>query len=98
MLFIEGRVCDIIVIWFVFFMNLLVVYSVFSWFFMMLVGEGFSLLVVVNGFMVYNIGGVFGVLLCVVVIGCFGLCVFMLFCCLVVVGIVFVLCSLDVSS
>lgn len=97
-LFAEGRARDTIAIWLAFFMNLLAVYSAFSWLPTMLAGEGLSPSVAANGLTAYNIGGVFGALLCAVVIGRFGSRVPMLLCCLAAAGTAFALRSLDVSS
>ena len=97
-LFTEGRARDTIAIWLAFFMNLLAVYSAFSWLPTMLAGEGLSPSVAANGLTAYNIGGVFGALLCAVVIGRFGSRVPMLLCCLAAAGTAFALRSLDVSS
>lgn len=97
-LFTDGRARDTIAIWVAFFMNLLAVYSAFSWLPTMLAGEGLSPSLAANGLTAYNIGGVFGALLCAVVIGRFGSRVPMLLCCLAAAGTAFALRSLDVSS
>lgn len=80
-----------VVFWVVFFMCLFVVYVVFSWLLMMFVLEGLSVSVVGLGLMVYNFGGVIGVLVCVVMIVWWGLCWLMVLCCVGVVVSVFVL-------
>lgn len=86
-----------IVLWCVFFMCLFVVYVVFSWLLMMFVVSGLSVLVVGLGFIVYNFGGVIGVLLCVWVIVYVGLCWLFVLCSIGGVVSVVWLMGVDVS-
>lgn len=71
-LFDTGRARDTLAIWAAFFMCLLAVYSAFSWLPTMLAAEGLSPAVAGSGLTAYNFGGVFGALICAVVITRFG--------------------------
>jgi AAHS family 4-hydroxybenzoate transporter-like MFS transporter len=71
-LFDTGRALDTIAIWAAFFMCLLAVYSAFSWLPTMLASEGLSPAIAGSGLTAYNLGGVFGALLCAVAITRFG--------------------------
>lgn len=71
-LFDRGRARDTMAIWAAFFMCLLAVYSAFSWLPTMLASEGLSPAVAGSGLTAYNFGGVFGALICAVVITRFG--------------------------
>jgi AAHS family 4-hydroxybenzoate transporter-like MFS transporter len=67
-LFDAGRARDTIAIWAAFFMCLLAVYSAFSWLPTMLASEGMSPEIAGSGLTAYNLGGVFGALICAVAI------------------------------
>lgn len=71
-LFETGRARDTVAIWAAFFMCLLAVYSAFSWLPTMLASEGLSPAIAASGLTAYNLGGVFGALMCAVVITRFG--------------------------
>ena len=71
-LFDTGRARDTVAIWAAFFMCLLAVYSAFSWLPTMLASEGLSPAIAGSGLTAYNLGGVFGALICAVVITRFG--------------------------
>ncbi len=71
-LFARGRARDTLAIWCAFFACLLAVYSAFSWLPTMLAGEGLGVAVAGSGLTAYNLGGVFGALLCAVAIARFG--------------------------
>jgi MFS transporter, AAHS family, 4-hydroxybenzoate transporter len=71
-LFETGRARDTLAIWAAFFMCLLAVYSAFSWLPAMLASEGLSPAIAGSGLTAYNLGGVFGALICAVVITRFG--------------------------
>ena len=71
-LFDKGRTRDTIAIWAAFFMCLLAVYSAFSWLPTMLASEGLSPAIAGSGLTAYNLGGVFGALICAAVITRFG--------------------------
>jgi len=71
-LFESGRARDTVAIWAAFFMCLLAVYSAFSWLPAMLASEGLSPAIAGSGLTAYNLGGVFGALICAVVITRFG--------------------------
>jgi AAHS family 4-hydroxybenzoate transporter-like MFS transporter len=71
-LFETGRARDTVAIWAAFFMCLLAVYSAFSWLPTMLASEGLSPAIAGSGLTAYNLGGVFGALICAVVITRFG--------------------------
>jgi AAHS family 4-hydroxybenzoate transporter-like MFS transporter len=71
-LFDSGRARDTVAIWAAFFMCLLAVYSAFSWLPTMLASEGLAPAVAGSGLTAYNLGGVFGALICAVVITRFG--------------------------
>ncbi|MEJ8825036.1 MFS transporter [Variovorax humicola] len=71
-LFETGRARDTLAIWAAFFMCLLAVYSAFSWLPTMLAAEGLPPAVAGSGLTAYNLGGVFGPLLCAVAITRFG--------------------------
>ncbi|WP_343589578.1 MFS transporter [Paracidovorax wautersii] len=97
-LFANGLARDTLALWIAFFMNLLTVYSAFSWLPTMLAGEGLSPSVAGEGLTAYNIGGVFGALLCAVVIGRFGSRRPLLLCCLAAMASALFLRSLDIKS
>lgn len=97
-LFGHGLARDTMALWVAFFMNLLAVYSAFSWLPTMLAGEGLSPAVAGEGLTAYNIGGVFGALLCAVMIGRFGSRRPLLLCCLAATASALFLRSLDVKS
>lgn len=71
-LFKRGRLRDTILIWTAFFLNLLAVYTAFSWLPAMLVSEGLDLSVAGHGLTYYNFGGILGALLCAWAITRFG--------------------------
>ncbi len=97
-LFAPGQARDTMALWIAFFMNLLAVYSAFSWLPTMLAGEGLSPSVAGSGLTAYNVGGVLGALLCALIIGRFGSRVPMLLCCLAAAATALLLRSLDVAS
>ncbi|MFS2116631.1 MFS transporter, partial [Herbaspirillum frisingense] len=97
-LFAPGLARDTMALWIAFFMNLLAVYSAFSWLPTMLAGEGLSPSVAGNGLTAYNVGGVLGALLCALIIGRFGSRVPMLLCCLAAAATALLLRSLDVAN
>ena len=63
-LFREGRTRDTLALWCAFFLNLLAVYTAFTWLPAMLVSEGLNVGVASSGLTAYNFGGVIGALLC----------------------------------
>lgn len=71
-LFTPGLARDTIAIGCVFLMSLLAIYSVFSWLPTMLTAEGMSARAAGGGLTAYNLGGVFGALLCATVIKRYG--------------------------
>ncbi|QRE73176.1 MFS transporter [Methylobacterium aquaticum] len=71
-LFEAGRARDTIALWCAFFLNLLAVYSAFSWLPTMLNAAGLDIAVAGSGLTAYNFGGVLGALLCAVAITRFG--------------------------
>jgi AAHS family 4-hydroxybenzoate transporter-like MFS transporter len=71
-LFAPGCARDTIAIWCVFLMSLLAIYSVFSWLPTMLTTEGLDVTAAGAGLTAYNLGGVFGAMLCAVAITRFG--------------------------
>jgi len=71
-LFERGRARDTIALWCAFFLNLLAVYSAFTWLPAMLVSEGLNVAVAGSGLTAYNFGGVFGALICALAITRFG--------------------------
>ncbi|AON53387.1 MFS transporter [Herbaspirillum seropedicae] len=97
-LFASGQARDTMALWVAFFMNLLAVYSAFSWLPTMLAGEGLSPSVAGAGLTAYNFGGVFGALLCALFITRFGSRLPMLLCCLAATASALFLRSLDVAS
>jgi len=72
---------DTLALWCAFFMCLLTVYSAFSWLPTMLVSAGLSGTIASSGLTAYNLGGVFGALLCAAAIARFGSRWAMLACC-----------------
>jgi len=80
-LFERGLARDTIALWAAFFLNLLAVYSAFSWLPTMLVSEGLDVAVAGSGLTAYNFGGVFGALICAVAITHFGSRWPLLLCC-----------------
>ncbi|RQT72121.1 MFS transporter [Burkholderia cepacia] len=97
-LFADGQGHDTIAIWVAFFMNLIAVYSAFSWLPTMLAGEGLSPSVAGSGLTAYNLGGVFGAISCAVAIGRFGSRWPLLVCCLMACASALFLRGLDVSA
>lgn len=97
-LFTGGQARDTIAIWLAFFMNLLAVYSAFSWLPTMLAGEGLNPAVAGSGLTAYNLGGVIGALGCAIAIARFGSRWPLLICCLAAGASAFVLRGLDVSA
>ncbi|WP_213301984.1 MFS transporter [Paraburkholderia sacchari] len=85
-LFAPGQRRDTLAIWLAFFMNLLAVYSAFSWLPTMLAGEGLAPGVASSGLTAYNLGGVFGALGCAIAIARFGSRWPLLICCLAAAG------------
>ena len=67
-LFEPGRARDTIALWCAFFLNLLAVYSAFTWLPTMLTSEGLNIALAGSGLTAYNFGGVFGALLCALAI------------------------------
>ncbi len=81
-LFERGRARDTTALWIAFFLNLLAVYSAFSWLPTMLSAEGLNVAVAGSGLTAYNFGGVFGALLCALAITRFGSRWPLLLCCI----------------
>jgi AAHS family 4-hydroxybenzoate transporter-like MFS transporter len=71
-LFEDSRARDTIALWLSFFACLFTVYSAFSWLPTMLVAEGFPPSVAGGALAAYNLGGVFGALICAQAITRFG--------------------------
>ena len=71
-LFEPGRARDTVALWCAFFLNLLAVYSAFTWLPTMLASEGLNIALAGSGLTAYNFGGVFGALLCALAITRFG--------------------------
>lgn len=71
-LFEAGRRRDTIALWLAFFLCLLAVYTAFSWLPTMLTAEGLDVSAAGAGLTAYNLGGVFGALLCALAITRFG--------------------------
>ena len=71
-LFDGPRLRDTLALWVAFFACLFAIYSVFSWLPTMMVAEGFSTAVAGNSLTAYNLGGVFGALVCAQAITRFG--------------------------
>ncbi|GKQ55151.1 MFS transporter [Bradyrhizobium sp. Ce-3] len=71
-LFEQGRTRDTIALWCAFFLNLLAVYSAFTWLPTMLASEGLDVAIAGAGLTAYNFGGVLGALICAMTITRFG--------------------------
>lgn len=71
-LFEAGRRRDTVALWLAFFLCLLAVYTAFSWLPTMLTAEGLDVSAAGAGLTAYNLGGVFGALLCALAITRFG--------------------------
>lgn len=71
-LFENGRARDTIALWCAFFLNLLAVYSAFTWLPTMLTSEGLDVAIAGSGLTAYNLGGVFGALICAMTITRYG--------------------------
>ncbi|CAO3440249.1 MFS transporter [Azospirillum endophyticum] len=71
-LFEGNRSHDTIALWCAFFLNLLAVYSAFTWLPTMLTSEGLDVAIAGSGLTAYNFGGVFGALICALAIARFG--------------------------
>ncbi|MGJ4931592.1 MFS transporter [Bradyrhizobium sp. HKCCYLS2038] len=71
-LFEKGRARDTIALWCAFFLNLLAVYSAFTWLPTMLTSEGLDVAIASSGLTAYNFGGVIGALTCAVAIARYG--------------------------
>jgi AAHS family 4-hydroxybenzoate transporter-like MFS transporter len=97
-LFEAGRARDTIALWCAFFLNLLAVYSAFSWLPTMLVAEGLNVAVAGSGLTAYNLGGVFGALLTAVAITRFGSRWPLLLCCVGGAATAFYLTTVNVGQ
>ncbi|WP_144107529.1 MFS transporter [Paraburkholderia sp. BCC1886] len=97
-LFSAGHGRDTVAIWVAFFMNLIAVYSAFSWLPTMLAGEGLSPSVAGSGLTAYNLGGVIGALGCAVAIGRLGSRWPLLVCCLAACASALFLRGINVST
>ncbi|TGD94788.1 MFS transporter [Methylobacterium nonmethylotrophicum] len=97
-LFERGRARDTLALWFAFFLNLLAVYSAFSWLPTMLVAEGLDVGVAGSGLTAYNLGGVFGALLCAVAITRLGSRGPLLACCIGGAATAFALMAVDIRQ
>jgi len=97
-LFETGRARDTIAIWCTFFVVLLAVYSAFSWLPTMLAAEGLSPAIAGSGLTAYNMGGVFGALLCAVCITRFGSRWPLALCCIGAAASAFILQGVDFSK
>jgi len=71
-LFQRDRVRDTLALWVAFFLSLFAVYTAFSWLPAMLASEGANIAIAARGLTAYNLGGVFGALICAVAITRFG--------------------------
>lgn len=71
-LFEKGRARDTIALWCAFFLNLLAVYSAFTWLPAMLTSEGLDVAIAGSGLTAYNFGGVLGALTCAMAITRYG--------------------------
>ena len=71
-LFQGDRVRDTLALWVAFFLSLFAVYTAFSWLPAMLASEGANIAIAAGGLTAYNLGGVFGALICAVAIARFG--------------------------
>ncbi len=71
-LFQADRVRDTLALWVAFFLSLFAVYTAFSWLPAMLASEGANVAITSGGLTAYNLGGVFGALICAVAITRFG--------------------------
>jgi MFS transporter, AAHS family, 4-hydroxybenzoate transporter len=71
-LFEKGRARDTIALWCAFFLNLLAVYSAFTWLPTMLTSEGLDVAIAGSGLTAYNFGGVLGALTCAMAITRYG--------------------------
>lgn len=96
-LFAQGRARDTIALWCAFFASLLAVYSAFSWLPTMLVAEGLNVAVAGSGLTAYNLGGVFGALLCALAITRFGSRGPLLFCAAAAAASAFALEMVDIA-
>jgi AAHS family 4-hydroxybenzoate transporter-like MFS transporter len=97
-LFDTGRARDTIAIWAAFFMCLLAVYSAFSWLPTMLASEGLSPAIAGSGLTAYNLGGVFGALICAVVITRFGSRWPIAICCMGAAATAYLLQGVDIAQ
>ncbi|MGY2048054.1 MFS transporter [Methylobacterium sp. JK268] len=97
-LFAPGLARDTLALWAAFFLNLLAIYSAFSWLPTMLVAEGLSVAVAGSGLTAYNLGGVFGALLCALAINGLGSRWPLLLCCLGGAATAFALEAVDVRT
>jgi len=71
-LFQGDRVRDTLALWIAFFLSLFAVYTAFSWLPTMLASERLNTAIQTAGLTAYNLGGVFGALICAVAITRFG--------------------------
>ena len=71
-LFQADRLRDTLALWVAFFLSLLSVYTAFSWLPAMLASEALNIAIAGGGLTAYNLGGVFGALICAVAITPFG--------------------------
>jgi AAHS family 4-hydroxybenzoate transporter-like MFS transporter len=71
-LFQADRVRDTLALWVAFFLSLFAVYTAFSWLPAMLASEGANIAITSGGLTAYNLGGVFGALICALAITRFG--------------------------
>jgi len=71
-LFQADRVRDTLALWVAFFLSLFAVYTAFSWLPAMLASEGANVAITSGGLTAYNLGGVFGAVICAVAITRFG--------------------------
>jgi AAHS family 4-hydroxybenzoate transporter-like MFS transporter len=97
-LFDTGRARDTIAIWAAFFMCLLAVYSAFSWLPTMLASEGLSPAIAGSGLTANNLGGVFGALICAVVITRFGSRWPIAICCMGAAATAYLLQGVDIAQ
>jgi AAHS family 4-hydroxybenzoate transporter-like MFS transporter len=67
-LFQADRVRDTLALWVAFFLSLFAVYTAFSWLPTMLASEQLNIAIQTGGLTAYNLGGVFGALICAVAI------------------------------
>ncbi|MDA9520595.1 MFS transporter [Bradyrhizobium sp. CCBAU 11434] len=97
-LFENGRTRDTIALWCAFFLNLLAVYSAFTWLPTMLTSEGLDVAIAGSGLTAYNFGGVLGALTCAMIITRYGSRWPLLLCSLLGAATAFYLTSVNIAA